>query len=102
MFVGDMIQQHVSMRPVTGELPLQGEHFNANIFFNARNGDWTETFRSHKTKNGWARAIRVEGLFTTLKKEKPMCETIDRQFQLDSEGKVEKGWIPDSRLPRCE
>lgn len=100
--VGDMIKSHVVMRQIPYGIPLEGDHFNANIFFNARNGDWVEKFRARKTRDGWGRAIRVEGMFTTLKKGKPMCETVDRQFQLDSDGKVEKDWTPDSKLPRCE
>jgi hypothetical protein len=100
--VGDMIKGHGVMRPIPDGLPLQGDHFDANIFFNARNGDWVEKLRTRKTKDGWARAIRVEGLFTTLKKEKPMCETIDPQIQLDSDGEVEKDWTPDPKLPRCQ
>lgn len=100
--VGDMIKGHAAMHPIPNGLPLQGDHFNANVFFNARNGDWIETFRAHQTKDGWARAMRVEGRFTILKKAKPMCETVDRQFQLDSEGKVEKDWTPDPKLPHCQ
>lgn len=100
--VGDMIKGHAAMLQIPNGLPLQGDHFNANIFFNSRNGDWVEKFRARQTKDGWARAMRVEGRFTTLKKEKPMCETIDRQFQLDLKGKVEKDWTPDLKLPRCQ
>ena len=100
--VGDMIKGHASMLQIPNGVPLQGDHFNANIFFNARNGDWVQLLRERRTKDGWARAIRVEGMFTTLRKSKLMCETVDHGFQLDSEGNVEKNWTPDPKLPRCE
>jgi hypothetical protein len=51
--VGDMIKGHAAMLPVPNGLPLQGDHFNANIFFNARNGDWAQLLRVQRTKDGW-------------------------------------------------
>jgi len=76
--------------------------FNANVFFLARNGGWTEKFRAQKTKDGWARAIHISGEFTTLRKSKPLCETIDKHFPLDLQGQVEKDWVSNSKLPSCQ
>jgi hypothetical protein len=100
--VGDMIKGHGNMLDVPKNMTSLADHFNANVFFTARNGGWTETLRVQKKQDGWARAIRVTGEFTTFGKSKVMCETIDPKFQLDPSGQVEKDWLPDSTLPRCQ
>jgi len=100
--VGDMIKGHAKMEAVPPTMALTGNHFNANIFFTARNGGWTERFRLQKTKDGWARATIVSGEFVSLKQSRLLCETIDKGFLLDSSGRVEKDWTPNPTLPRCQ
>jgi hypothetical protein len=78
--VGDMIRGHANTESIPAGIPISGDHFNANVFFTARNGDWAELLRVVRVSDGWARAIRVMGRFTSFKKEKVMCETIDPKF----------------------
>jgi hypothetical protein len=78
--VGNMIQGHANTESIPAGIPTSGDHFNANVFFTARNGDWTELLRVVRVNDGWARAIRAMGRFTSLKKERVMCETIDANF----------------------
>jgi hypothetical protein len=75
--VGDMIRGHVRIEPVPSGIPLSGDHFYANVFFTARNGDWSELLRAVRVDGGWARAIRVIGRFTSLKQEIALCESVD-------------------------
>ncbi len=100
--VGDMIRGHVNIRPIPAGIPTSGDHFNANVFFTARNGDWTELFRSVRVNDGWARAIQVTGQFTSLKKEKVMCETIDPKFPRNDTSAL-NGFKPADgpKPPRC-
>lgn len=100
--VGDMIRGHGNSESIPAGVPTSGDHFNANVFFTARNGDWTELLRVERVNDGWARAIRVIGRFTSLRKEKILCETIDPKFprkpeKLLDEFKPIKGPKP----PRC-
>jgi hypothetical protein len=100
--VGDMIKGHAKMEAVPPAIASTETHFNANIFFTARNGGWTQKFRAQKSKDGWARATIVSGEFVSLEKSRLLCETIDKGFLLDSSGRVEKDWTPNSALPRCQ
>jgi hypothetical protein len=100
--VGDMIQGHANTEPIPAGIPTSGDHFNANIFFTARNGDWTELLRVVRVNDGWARAIRVMGRFTSLKKEKVMCETIDPKFPRDATDLLKEFKPLDGpKLPHC-
>jgi hypothetical protein len=99
--VGDMTPGHAYTRPIPADVPTSGDHFDANIFFSARNGDWVERLRVVKVENGWEVAVRVMGRFSSLGSEIPMCETITHNFPLKADGSIEKDWVPDSRLPRC-
>jgi hypothetical protein len=100
--VGDMIKGHGNMVAVPANLAYLTDRINANIFFTARNGSWTELLRVRKLTNGsWCRAIRIEGLFTSIKRGKLMCETIDPQFpraELDKEFAPYRG----PKLPSCQ
>jgi hypothetical protein len=99
--VGDLIRGHGNMVTVPANLAYLTDHVNANIFFTARNGNWTELLRVRQTTNGWVRAIRIEGRFTSLKKAKLMCETIDPQFP---RSELDKDFTPYSgpKLPQCQ
>ncbi len=70
--VGDMIRGHGSTLPTPEFIRTADparETMNFNIFFTARNGDWTELFRVRRDSAGnLARAVIVEGAFSTMKK----------------------------------
>ncbi len=101
--VGDMIQEHVKILPVPANVASSGNKFNANVFFTARNGDWVELLRQVKVGDGWLRAIRVQGQFTSLKKEKALCETIDPKFPKNAEGKIDGFDAPSGpKPPPCQ
>jgi hypothetical protein len=100
--VGDMIRGHASIESMPAGIPTSGDHFNANVFFTARNGDWTELLRVVRVNDGWARAIRVMGRFTSLKKEKVMCETIDPKFPRNATSVLnEFKPVGGPKPPRC-
>jgi len=100
--VGDMIRGHVNMESMPAGIPTSGDHFNANVFFTARNGDWTELLRVVRVNDGWARAIRVIGQFTSLKKAKVMCETMDPKFPHNDKKTLDEFKpINGPKPPRC-
>jgi hypothetical protein len=100
--VGDMIRGHANNESIPAGIPTSGDHFNANIFFTARNGDWTELLRVVRVTDGWARAIRVMGRFTSLTKEKVMCETIDPKFPRNATSVLNEFKPLDGpKPPRC-
>ena len=99
--VGDMIQGRGNMVSVPSSIPTSGDHFSANVFFTARNGGWTELLRVVQVSDGWARAIRVTGQFTSLKKEIPVCETIDPKFPRTSQLLDEFKPIDGPKPPPC-
>jgi hypothetical protein len=88
--VGDVIRGHAVFTPVPNSISatqLTRETVNFNVFFTARNGDWTELFRARRIHDGWATAIIVEGSFSSMKKSSIVCETIDKRFP---EGALDK------------
>lgn len=91
--VGDMTSGLAYPVAIPPGFPASGDHFNANVFFTARNGVWTELFRARRVSDGWAVAIRVTGGFTSLKKWKIMCEQISPDFPRDVKGGIE-GFTP--------
>jgi hypothetical protein len=101
--VGDMIPGHAMMKDIPPGMMSSQEYFNANVFFNARNGDWLELLRVTKVKGNWVRAIRVNGRFTSLKKEIPLCETIPANYPKDTKWKLDD-FLPktSTKLPSCE
>ncbi len=67
-------------------LPFGPSHGNFNLFFSARNGFWTETYRSIVTTDGRrTKAIRV---FRDLQPDKVLYESVDKDFPRDADGKV--------------
>lgn len=83
--VGDLIKGHASAEAIPASfvrsINPNKNFLNLNVFFNARNGNWTELFRARREHNGqWTRAFIVEGEFTSMKKASVMCETIDKGF----------------------
>jgi hypothetical protein len=100
--VGDMIQNHANTESVPSSIPISGDHFNANVFFTARNGDWAELLRVVRVNDGWARAIRVTGRFTSFRKETVLCETIDSVFPRTPEKLLDEFKpISGPKPPRC-
>jgi hypothetical protein len=100
--VGDMIRGHANAESIPAGIPTTGDHFNANIFFTARNGDWIEMLRVVRVNDGWSRAVRVMGLFTSLRKEKTMCETIDTNFPRNANHLLDEFKpINGPKPPRC-
>ncbi len=101
--VGDMIRGHANIQPVPMGLVIDQGFFNANIFFTARNGDWVEQMRVRKIGGQYIRALFVRGRFASLKREEPMCETIDPGFPRDKDGNIDSDFrIPSAKLPRCQ
>jgi hypothetical protein len=85
--IGDMIRGHANMVSLPASLSQpEGEYFAANIFFTARNGDWTQLLRAAAVNGKWVRATQVRGGFTSLEKEKILCQTIDPDFPRDIKG----------------
>ncbi|HET9406047.1 MAG TPA: hypothetical protein VFO39_02305 [Candidatus Sulfotelmatobacter sp.] len=98
--IGDMIKGHVNIQsPVIN--PMVADRFNANIFFTARNGDWMELLRVKKSPDGWVRAMRVVGRFTSLRKESVVCENIDNSFSPSELGDDFKAY-GGPKPPRCQ
>jgi hypothetical protein len=100
--VGDMIQGHANTYSVPANFSPTGDHLNLNVFFTARNGDWVQILREIRVDNTWRRAIQVRGRFTSLKKEKVMCETIDAQFPRNAKGKIDGFESSGPKPPRCQ
>jgi hypothetical protein len=101
--VGDMIRGHASIQPLPNGLGSSPDYFNANVFFNARNGDWMELLREQRVNGKLVRAMRVVGRFTSLKKEKPLCETIDPEFPREPNGDIDSDFHSSGpKLPRCQ
>jgi hypothetical protein len=103
--VGDMIRGHANIQPLPSSFGTS-DRLDANIFFTARNGDWTQLLRERRVSDHkWVRATRVVGRFTSLAKEKIMCETIDRDFPRDSKGAIDKdfpAYAGRTKLPLCQ
>ena len=99
--VGDMIKGHANILPWPSGLAIPPDHFNANIFFTARNGDWMELLREQKTNGEWRRAMRVVGRFTSLTKERTICESIDPKFPKKPNGDIDDDFRAGSNARRC-
>jgi hypothetical protein len=98
-----MIQGHANMQAVPESLAAARDRFNVNIFFTARNGEWTQILREKRVGDRWIRAIQVQGRFTSFKKQKVMCETIDAEFSHDAKGEID-GFLAYSgpKPPLCQ
>lgn len=111
--VQEITKGHVREVPIPAELysgisqfdNRMKDQLNWNIFFTARNGDWTEELRLRRGGNGWVKAIRVAGSsFSASMKGKVMCQTIDKGFPLETLRKDDIiGHRPVSpKLPPCQ
>lgn len=102
--IGDVIQHHASIQPLPSGVGSAPDHFNANIFFTARNGDWTELLREQLIKDKWVKAMRILVRFTFLKKERAVCETIDPEFPKQRNGNIDDDFrsLSSSKLPLCQ
>jgi len=101
--VGDMIRGHASTQPVPSGIAGSPDYFNANIFFTARNGDWVQLLREERVKDKWVRALQVRGRFTSFKKERILCETIDPEFPRKPNGTIDPDFlVPTAKVPRCQ
>jgi hypothetical protein len=101
--VGDMIKGHANLQTLPSGLGSSPDYFNANIFFTARNGDWMQLLRERSVNGKLVLAMRVVGRFTSLQKEKSLCETIDPNFPRKSNGDIDSDFhLSMSELPRCQ
>jgi hypothetical protein len=102
--IGDMIQHHGNSFSVPLDIESSGEEFNTNIFFTARNGDWVELLREKRINNEWVQALRVSGRFTSINKERVLCETIDPKFPIGDGGKIDNDFklLAGRKPPRCQ
>jgi len=82
--VGEISRGKAKELPVPAMLNRLTDRVDLNVFFDARNGDWTEQFRARRMKNGWAIAMRVEGAFGDMRKYETLCETVSKDFPIDS------------------
>lgn len=88
--LGDM-PPHTAI-PRFGLVQLAGQtERNFNIFFNARNGFWTEELRLKVVDGKWLSASRVTRLEIGSKKKTPdkIFERIDKGFPLNAKGEVD-------------
>lgn len=97
----DVTRGHAMMKPIPPELNKNVESMNLNIFFTARNGDWLEQLRVRRIKGGWTRAIRIRGRFSTLTKEATICESINKDFPVETLDKDFNVVPLNPKLPRC-
>lgn len=99
--VGELSKGKATDRPVPPTLLRPMDNVNLNIFFTARNGDWLEQFRARRTKDGWTRLIRVEGAFGTMPKYVTLCQTVDKNFPMET---LDSGLanLMRSKAPPCD
>jgi len=104
VLVGDMIKGHANIiQAAPSGLGSSPDYFNANVEFTARNGDWVELLRIQRVNGKLVQALRVVGRFTSLKKEKPLCETIDREFPRKPNGDIDSDFHSTGlELPQCQ
>jgi hypothetical protein len=102
--VGDLTKGHGVDRLIPPELARiadrSADRVDLNIFFTARNGDWTEQLRMRRMGNEWKKAVMIEGAFSAMKKGEILCWGVDKDFPIDSLDK----WFPksgNSRLHPC-
>lgn len=98
----DLTRGHGLSQPVPAALNRPLDKLDLNVFFTAHNGDWTEQFRARRTGDGWTRAIRVQGAFSSMTKGAILCETIDKGFPIDTLDKDFKQLPLNPGLPRCQ
>jgi hypothetical protein len=87
--LGD-IPPHTAI-PKFGLVQLVGAERDFNIFFNARNGFWTQELRLKLIDGKWQTASRVTRLEVGSKKKTPdkIFERIDKGFPLNAKGEVD-------------
>jgi hypothetical protein len=99
--VGEVMKGRSAIFPVPTTLNRTGNAANFNIFFTARNGGWDEQLRVRRKKGGWTYAIRVQGIFSDLKKGKVICESIEKDFPIATLDKGFNDYSHKSKLPPC-
>jgi hypothetical protein len=100
--VGELSKGKAADTPVPPKLNRPLDKVDLNIFFTARNGDWTERFRARRTKDGWMRAFRVEGAFGKMPKFVTLCETVDKGFPVETLDKDFTQTPLNPTVPRCD
>jgi hypothetical protein len=90
VLLGD-IPVHTAL-PRMGLLELAGKTERSfNIFFNARNGFWTQELRFRMIDGKWLTATRVTRVEVGSKRKTPerLFERIDKGYPLNSKGEVD-------------
>ena len=72
-----------------GTIPLVGKSANFNIFFNARNGFWTQELRLRLVEGQWLTATRVTKDADKGKPPKKLYERIDKGYPRNSKGEAD-------------
>lgn len=99
--IGEVPKGLSATMSVPQELINKRDGVSLNVFFSARNGGWTELLRTRRTKNGWTYAIQVEGTFSDWKKSRIVCESVAKDFPMDTLDKVSKILPLNPKLPPC-
>jgi hypothetical protein len=73
-----------SAKEIPFSLPLKGDRASFNVFFNARNGFWTENLRLRLVNGHWEGAILV----FRDNPNQPLYKEIDKGFPRESDGRV--------------
>ena len=71
-----------------GPISIPNNGIRLNIFFNARNGFFSESLRIKKVNDEWKTAIKVENT-PTSGEVKVLYKRIDPDFPLNKDGSVE-------------
>jgi hypothetical protein len=90
VFIGD-VPPHTAL-PRVGVVQLAGKtEAGFNIFFNARNGFWTQELRLRLVDGKWLSATRVTRMEVGNKRKNPkaLYEKIDKDFPRTSKGEVD-------------
>jgi hypothetical protein len=99
--VGDIIKGHASVINIqNGLVTKPSDYFNSNIFFTARNGDWTELLREQKVGGQQYVALRVIGSFG--KRPETICEIIDPKFPRNANGDIDDNFKAGPKAPPCQ
>ncbi len=99
--IGEVIKGRGATASVPPELTEGKDGVSLNVFFTARNGGWTEQLRTRRTKDGATYAIRVQGEFSDLKKSIIVCESIAKDFPMETLDKDFNSLPRDPNLPQC-
>ena len=94
LHVGDLAVKNAWIDPRVSVPFRSDSRQDFNIFFNAKNGFWTEELRLRKVSGVWLKALRVTDSAGT--KVRLLC--IDKDYPRDFDNPVEWKGIPD---PSC-